>query len=39
VIVYPAVAVAIGARHAAREQAAPASRPAPHEPVAPADEV
>jgi cation transporter-like permease len=39
VIVYPAVAVAIGARHAAREQAAPTSPREPREPVGPADEV
>ena len=39
VIVYPAVAVAIGTRSAVREQAAPASRRTPHEPVGPADEV
>jgi Kef-type K+ transport system membrane component KefB len=39
VIVYPAIAVAIGTRGAAREQAAPASGRAPHEPVGPADEV
>jgi hypothetical protein len=33
VIVYPAVAVAIGARRAAREQAAPASSGPPDEPT------
>jgi Kef-type K+ transport system membrane component KefB len=36
VIVYPAVAVAIGARTAAREQAAPASSGPPDEPTPPA---
>ena len=38
VIVYPAVAVAIGARRAAREQAEPASPGSPREPAAPANE-